>query len=1287
MPTKKIRAFQESAQEIQERLPELLSEEPLKVAPTETAADTIRDIEAQKGAASIERRERLENVGVFGAAKRAFETGTSGYLLKGAKEYFNELDTESADPNWVLDRKAYNEILAEVGIQGGAGTEKRLAKANSLAQAIRYAQEIKEDERRLEELEGHGIVNFAVGMLDPVENLAILGASLVSGPAGAIMGMGNKMRRLTHATSTTGALMATMRGAEEFGASYSIEDYLLAGAIGGGLGYAFTPKGHLKPKVTDAPAAKDVPVIKEAEAPATKATEAPSTKAPEPAAAVDLTPPTKLDVRQTVKHVPDSPGKVTRAEVETAFRNKLAPIAGNRLKRGEEKALRAEIHDLKFRLQKISDADPQQYLKGAKEGARKVPARTAKQRAQQLVKEATEADRLVLTEKLAIAEKKLNDSLQAKEAQGKLDTLDSNGKLPEEWENLVGKERPATLKEEILEEFVAAGAAVKYTPYVPKKHVPVKAPKTAPEAVKAPEGTKVPDTPEKSTSDAVQRVAEQQKGMQGVNKGLVRRTFQFFNEFVSEFDKVTFSHPKLRGHISKLLDDPLRREGIQNVNASSVFRQNALAASKELQEVEDALYTYVNKVNGESAVGSMHGYSKKHVDTRLQVEAEIADHLVKRNEAMRTGQPLPTIDNPEILKLVEAFEEAFHKSASRASKQGLKGLESYEFINGYFPRMWNGDKITRMQLADPTPVKLSNKTWTTQGQINVTNLLKGMVMGGMPDLSEEVAHRIAVAIRDRAIDKSHGARTDMMGQLGKFETGSIIDMLRQADIDQPLIDSIQSRITGKLEEQSSVKYARERIPLDMTVTYTDATGRTWGISDLIDTDLSRLLENYQQAMAGRGALARVGIGGDDASLTTWRTHYREVMDTIPEMGVEAKKDAMRVLDHTLGDFTGVRPQEAVLTPMQSTLKATATAAMLGSMGVLQVGESAIIAARYTGRAVFMDALKRIPGLRTLLKDIGKNPELYKEFQFVTGTKFSTDTRMRSWKKQHEVGLIQDGSIQRIAYAMQQMAPMVTGQRWVHRMQSDTLLNETMYQFYKAAQGDAKAIKMLEEFGLAPNDRVALLGELKNSMTIKDGRLQSLGLEALSDSALEQLTLLTTRIQDAHLLANRSGHGSTFGRTAVGQVLSQFMNYVSMAHNKILRADMYHSGVKGIAKVLVYQYPMMLMSTYINEVRKGNILDLDDDADMRKLLTQALAYSSVFGLFGDVVKVVTGADQSRGVAALGILEAPGEVFSAFGDLAKGDVDKAAGGVLGALNKATIMGGIPGSKALENILKED
>jgi hypothetical protein len=237
--------------------------------------------------------------------------------------------------------------------------------------------------------------------------------------------------------------------------------------------------------------------------------------------------------------------------------------------------------------------------------------------------------------------------------------------------------------------------------------------------------------------------------------------------------------------------------------------------------------------------------------------------------------------------------------------------------------------------------------------------------------------------------------------------------------------------------------------------------------------------------------------------------------------------------------------------------------------------------------------------------------------------------------------------------------------------------------YKASVGDTKALKLISEAGdnLTPD----MLKQIKAAATVTDGKLTSLNLERLPHRTLDAVMQQMTRLQDSLLLHHRPGWGASYRHSAVGQILGQFTSYVSMAHNVIMRRTWEHEGALGIAKVLAYQYPVMLMTSYLNEARKGNILDLDNEDDIKKLAKTALGYSAVVGMYGDLFGTITGSG-SRSVAAAGPTEAPGKVWAALGHVANGDFGTAAGETLGALRATSLLGAVAGSQLLEKALKE-
>ena len=1284
-------------QDFAARLPDALASKDtsIKAVPNSYIQEKQKaDIEAANRQ-RIKMRDEQQDVGFWGAFGVAGKTTTTYRLYEsGLARLLEDSDEDPAfKASW--NAEAYGQILHEYDLQSSEHTLKRLSSATNNEQLVRMAQEIKEQQRNERLLEGHGFQYFAANMLDPVENAAMaaaaIGATTLSGPVAGLSVAGARFARVAHASAVTGAGLGAMYAGAEAGVDYTLADYVVTTAVGGLLSYKTAPKAPslIKPK-EKAPVDTPAPQKEATTSPREETKVRESAPVPEKPTAtpLDEVPTKEATVKERTK-VGEGAPSITRAEMEAAFRKEVTPKAGQRLTRGLEKALKVEIADLKYKLQIAADAVPTKAKELIADYARKgMPARRAKQQADKAAKVETAESIEVLQERLAIAEKKLADSLEAKKAQGQLDTLDSQGRLPEEWESRIGVKKPHTEAEEVLQEAIGAAEAVSakakpddVTPTAlgaagaaPEPTVQAQAAPTAPKAQAAPTDT--------SLEDQVNTVLSNQAGMKQVDPNMLKRGFRFFRELVSEYDKITGRIPAIEKFVSKVLDDPLRRNGLMYDNAASVLRQNTLLSNGEMRVWEDTLDDATRAITGEGKLKAY--YSTKHLDTRTALEDAVYREMLQRNHAAMSGRAVTPPSDPTMAKLIDVLEETIHKSAERAKEQGLAGMENYTRTPGYVPRNWSYDKIDVINRENPilhTKGQFKGQPIKNGASLAIIELA---AMKGMPDITKAEARAIAHAIVDRTTDKATNARTDAMGQLGKLETSHLIERLEANGVDQTLIDSIKLRLENVLQDKTGVKYVKDRIPLDMTVVWNPPNGgRPISMADLVDTDVSRLTENYQHAMAGRGALAHVGIGGDDAGIQTWLQKYYAELNA-QNLPNSRKEEMFKQMEHTIGEYTGIRPDSAVLSPAMSVMKSLATAVMMGGMGVLQVGEASVIIARHGAMSSMRHMLQRAPGIGKLMQEIGSDPKLYQEFETVTNLRFTNDTRMRTWKRQTEIGLIQDSNVQRLAYLQQQLVPTLTGQRYVHRLQTEILLNINMHTLYKAATGDKEALKLVKQYG---NLTDAHLERIKESAVVSEkGTLKELGLGKLSDGELNQVKDTLTRMQDSLLLASRPGYGTSYGHTAVGQLLGQFTNYVGLAHNITLRGTAQHEGSVGVAKILAYQYPVMLMVTYMNEARKGNVLDLGNDEDLKELAAKAFTMSSVLGMYGDVVNTVMG-NNGRGIAATGILETPGNITSTLGNLAKGEFGAAGSDAVKTVRGATVLGVFPGSQLLEKGLKED
>lgn len=776
--------------------------------------------------------------------------------------------------------------------------------------------------------------------------------------------------------------------------------------------------------------------------------------------------------------------------------------------------------------------------------------------------------------------------------------------------------------------------------------------------------------------DNTLNVGQSQRGFFGVSADRIKRGLHEFTRFVAEFERITQGIPELRAYVGRVLEDGTLRPGELQRSAAAARRIAARQADTRMRKVENLLFDVVRERTGISKVRAAWLYDRKYLEARQMVDDAVAAGFAQRQRARLYGEPMPVHSDARIEELINAYAEGFSGSANYAKRSGMLGFVDLDITADYFSRIWSGAaKMHRITL----------QYGEEAGRMHMARHIADAIrrVPAHKDWEDVTVNKIAEAIVVRARNKANDIQQDFMGQLGTQETGDILAELRKS-LPHAEYVHIERKLTQAAQELGSVGYSKSRVEMDLTAEYRYPDGSIKTINDYIDTDMLRVLQNYQHAMSGRGALASVGIGGDDASLATWKQGYAKLLDKYPQLSPARKDNMRRQLEHALSDFTGIRPNDALLsTPMQVG-KATASASMLGSTGVLQIGETAVMANRYGAGTVFKHMLKQVPGFDKLLRTVGTDPKLYDDWVSATGLDVANDVRLRQWTHQLEAGQFNDSSLLRYAQGMSNLTPYLTAQKFVLGAQARSMIGLSATRLWHAANGDAVSLAFFQRFGKLS---AAHLEQFKQAAVVEGGKFRNVNWGALPDDTLDAVMDTIMRVQDHTLLYARTGTGAAYTRSAVGQLIGQFTSYVSMSYNIILRGTFENEGIRGVAAMFAYQYPAMLISTYLNEARKGNVIDLSDDEQFRDLLYRTFGYTSVLGYTSDLVGLVTDR-HSRSLAAVGALQAPNLLWRSFGAAANGDAAGAIGNALGAANAATLTGAIIGSQALvRELTKED
>lgn len=731
------------------------------------------------------------------------------------------------------------------------------------------------------------------------------------------------------------------------------------------------------------------------------------------------------------------------------------------------------------------------------------------------------------------------------------------------------------------------------------------------------------------------------------------------NAFLSETDKLAATR-EAADLLRPLVDDPVRREALlTNDNAASYMRRYSNEADDLMKQYDDMLEEALSQQTGASWLSRKIDINGRYGEARDALNARVAEELLRRDDQWtRFGNVMadPNVD-PLIARLADQAD-AFHgRLGEMARDAGVRGFEDFVPRPGYFHRSWNDSLFRAMDRTEPGIVH---------------RLLTEAAHRGINGIDRDEADAIASALIQRVRDKASGMRSDFLGALGKADTAFLRESLEAARVQQGRIDSIMAKIEQKASDQGTTKYGKHRLTLDMSTSIQAADGTLYRMTDLIDTDLDRVMENYASALSGRSALARAGIGGDDAALEAFKRNYLRSIEVLPQ----AQQDSLMLqLDGLLGDFTGNRPVENILSPLTQRVKSIADATMLSASGLWQIAEYSTMAARHGLFETGKQFIKSFPGVRQALEAASRNPDLSDELSTVLHLDLARDVRFRPWKRQHDAFLqAHDTAFDRILHAGKQAVPYLNGMKYVHSHQSRMNANLVLNKFARAARGDDAALEEIMKY--APDlDWAPVRAALLTNVTYNSGGRNALRMNwgAWSRTELDSMMNVALRMMDDALLYGRAGQGASFSRSQVGQILGQFRSYVSFAHNKLLRGTLQADGPKGLATVLAFQYPLTFLMVSVNEARKGE-LDLSDKG-LKEMAKKAVGYTAGLGFFSDAAGIagLTGGRGGLSTPITAMFDAPARVLGGMDKMVEGeyragtaDIGKAAAMVVPFLN---------------------
>lgn len=601
---------------------------------------------------------------------------------------------------------------------------------------------------------------------------------------------------------------------------------------------------------------------------------------------------------------------------------------------------------------------------------------------------------------------------------------------------------------------------------------------------------------------------------------------------------------------------------------------------------------------------------------RAELEGRLGTYLDSAYSAEVHGRPVPVPD-AEIAPLVDAYRRSGwagkwyeHMRAAGLVDDGALVKSDY-----YFPRQYSYDKMRQGIMQGNT-------------LDDYRALFRSALRDVYPSMESETVQRVAKEMVDGIYNGRAGQSGPMWKQLiNGMGNDEVVMAMRSAGVDE---SAIQSFLTANVRESGSTSPARnlrQRTRFNMDKEYL-VNGKSMRMQDLMDTDVARVMHGYTNRMSGRVGMAYAGV----QDLGQLGKMIDESKHTLAN---PAKWE--KTVNDTIDFILGGAPADAGQLP--DLLRAAgnmANATMLKNSGLYQITDTAL-AMKEFGMARVLRSMRDQPWFKEGSVAIN-TPDMASRLDVVLRGNIQRDMRFR-WLNTYaddNLDLTRQASWFNVTQNVGQAARHVNGMSMVHRLQvnlNSGIVADELTQMFK---GDAEAFKRLERFGLTREvaDR-AIAANKANPGAMFQPDLQM------------QVEVVGTRMMDYVVQQVRTGETSHFAQfNPIGKLIVGYQSFALAATNKILRRELNDAGWIGVAHIMAYQFPLMLLATMAKHSMDGK------DSDTSRLISEAALGMSAIGGISMLSAAFLGDTPRHSLASMSYITG---VLGALQGLATGDSD--------------------------------
>lgn len=595
--------------------------------------------------------------------------------------------------------------------------------------------------------------------------------------------------------------------------------------------------------------------------------------------------------------------------------------------------------------------------------------------------------------------------------------------------------------------------------------------------------------------------------------------------------------------------------------------------------------------------------SKRYVwDGHLEFGREIQRY----RETIHSGKTPDPNTHPSVIKASDDLDRAYIKALDNNKRYGVEGFEDVEFVSGYTPRKWRGDKFAEVEAKAGI------------GSERVVQALKEGIMNKTPDMDEQTAFIYANAIRRSAKNSELASpvgnlmTVNSQGQAALEQ--AILDMGLVADVDEAT--EMARKILFKDSERGTVKSSRRRINIDMT---TPIGGTDKTLLDLVDNDVYAITDRAIRGQSNHAAMASIGIQNRDREL--W---LRAAMDEAEQSGRDPIK-AQRAVNDMFNMFG--EGAFGNMDPNAGRLNKLAILSFLSQLGITQMAEAGVAMGVGGIRAWTHYAGKSLPDMVK-----GKDPELMNALW--GSNSYAADHRL--WVSTDH---LDDVNLEDAPNFMRTVdRAMDKGMRGMGYISGFYKVNEflhstaalTMNNYMVRSIMDGKNAKRLATMGV-DDEFAAIIKDKASKGFIKfndEGFVTDMGVENWHPDELDLLRVVTRRNMDQTVQKARKGEAHAWQYNTIGSLFSSLKSFTFTAAQKQLIKNARLSDPEAFQMLLTTTGTAALAYT-AKQVVNGNFDRLDDPEYLAKGALNWSPLLSPMMMAVDPLAFALGADKIPG----------------------------------------------------------